>query len=71
MIDKLLRLSPELDPTGKLFIKAIARFLPGIALRIESPFNLLFLEYFSWRVENSSTVLLCDSFMCSLDEDEQ
>ena len=70
MIDKVLRLSPKPGPTAKLFIKSTAHFLPGIALRMESHFNFFFLEYFSWRVKNNS-VLLCDSFMCSLDDDEE
>lgn len=71
MIDKVLRLSPKPDPTGKLFRKPTVHFLSGVAWRIKSHFNLLFLEYFSWRAENSSIVLLCDSFMCSLEDDEQ
>ena len=70
-IDRVLRLSPKPDPTVRLFIKPTACFLSGMALRIKSHFNLLFLEDFSWRVENSSIFLLCDSFICSLEEDEQ
>lgn len=71
MIDKVLRLSSKPDPPGKLFIKSTAHFLLDIALGIKSHFNLLFREYFSWRVENNSIVLFCDSFMYSLEADEQ
>ena len=71
MIDKILRLSSKPDPTGKLFIKSIAQFLPDIALGIKSHFNFLFLEYFRWRVEKNSIVLFCDSFMCSVEADER
>lgn len=71
MIDKVLRLSSKPDPTGKLFIKSTAHFFPDIELGIKSHFNLLFLEYFHWRVENNSIVLFCDSFMCSVEADEQ
>lgn len=71
MIDRVLRLSLKPDPIVRFFIKPTAYFLSGMALRIKSHFNLLFLEDFSWRVENSSIVLLCDSFVCSLEDDEQ
>lgn len=70
MIDKVLQLSSKSDPTGELFIKATAHFLSDVALGIKSHFNLLFLEYFSWRVENNEIVLFCDSFMCSVEADE-